>query len=64
VKRAVYPTVPPRVEYALTPLGKKLLKTVEDMSRWAMVNRKDIERARAEFDRHERDAAAALKRRA
>lgn len=64
VKRAVYPTVPPRVEYALTPLGKKLLKTVEDMARWAVVNRKDIERARADFDSREAEGASPLHRRA
>src|SRR5580698_2695177 len=49
VKRSVYPTVPPRVEYTLTPLGTKLRTTVEEMARFAVDNRKEIERARAEF---------------
>jgi len=53
VKRTVFPTVPPRVEYALTPLGATLLKTLSELANWANENRKAIERARAEFDRRE-----------
>jgi DNA-binding HxlR family transcriptional regulator len=53
VLRTVYPTVPPRVEYGLTPLGKTLLSTVTELANWANSNRKDIERARADFDRRE-----------
>jgi len=64
VTRDVYPTVPPRVEYALTPLGKKLLKTVTDLAGWAVDHRKDIERARADFDRRETKDAAPLRQRA
>jgi DNA-binding HxlR family transcriptional regulator len=64
VTRAVYPTVPPRVEYALTPLGKKLRKTVTEMAQWAVENRKGIERARADFDRRETGASSPLRQRA
>ena len=64
VTRAVYPTVPPRVEYALTPLGKKLRQTVTDLAQWAVDNRKNIERARTEFDRREIEGAAPLRQRA
>lgn len=53
VVRTVFPTVPPRVEYALSPLGKTLRKTVTDLANWATSNRSEIERARAEFDRRE-----------
>ena len=53
VVRTVFPTVPPRVEYALSPLGKTLLKTVTDLANWASSSRPEIERARAEFDRRE-----------
>ena len=35
VLRTVFPTVPPRVEYALTPLGQMLLKTVTELANWA-----------------------------
>lgn len=34
VERKVYAQVPPRVEYALTPLGKSLKPVVETMCRW------------------------------
>jgi len=53
VLRAVYPTVPPRVEYTLTPLGRTLLKTLSELTNWARANREGIERAREEFDRRE-----------
>jgi len=53
VVRTVFPTVPPRVEYALTPLGKTLLRTVTELANWASDNSQEIERARAEFDRRE-----------
>lgn len=59
VVRTVFPTVPPRVEYALTPLGKTLRKTVSELADWAVANRLEIERARTAFDRRE---AAELKR--
>jgi DNA-binding HxlR family transcriptional regulator len=39
VSRAVQPTNPPRVEYALTPLGTSLLAPVWEFVRWAKRNR-------------------------
>ena len=39
VARAVQPTNPPRVEYALTPLGTSLLAPVWEFVRWAKKNR-------------------------
>lgn len=53
VVRTVFPTVPPRVDYALTSLGKTLLKTVTELASWANTNRTEIERARADFDHRE-----------
>ena len=53
VTRSVFPTVPPRVDYGLTPLGRTLLKTVTEMADWASTSREEIGRARAEFDRRE-----------
>lgn len=34
VHREVYPVVPPRVEYSLTPLGRSLRPILESMYRW------------------------------
>jgi DNA-binding HxlR family transcriptional regulator len=34
VKRTLFPEVPPRVEYALTAEGKKLIPLLEELARW------------------------------
>ena len=34
VERTVYPVVPPKVEYRLTPLGVSVVPVVEDMAAW------------------------------
>ena len=36
VRRRVYPQVPPKVEYSLTPLGHSLRPVVEAMCRWGL----------------------------
>ena len=50
VKRTVYATVPPRVEYALTPLGRTLLEPIMALAGWAADNRTSIHEAQARFD--------------
>ena len=50
VDRTVFPTTPPRVEYALTPLGRTLVEAVTRLANWASDNRAQIERARGAFD--------------
>jgi DNA-binding HxlR family transcriptional regulator len=50
VSRTVYPTVPPRVDYALTPLGRDLLKPVGALGQWALDNAERVERAQRAFD--------------
>jgi DNA-binding HxlR family transcriptional regulator len=61
VVRTVYPTVPPRVEYALTPLGRTLLKTVVELATWANDNRPEIESARIAFDTREAAQSARVR---
>ncbi len=51
VTRTVHPTVPPRVDYALTPMGRTLLDTVCALIRWADEHLPDIDAARAAYDR-------------
>lgn len=34
IDRTLYPEIPPRVEYILTPKGKSLLTVVQSMNRW------------------------------
>jgi DNA-binding HxlR family transcriptional regulator len=51
VTRPVFPTVPPRVDYELTPLGRSLLVPVSALGDWARNNRGKMEEARKRFDR-------------
>ncbi|MFD6222636.1 winged helix-turn-helix transcriptional regulator [Nocardia asteroides] len=50
VRRTVYPTVPPRVEYAITPLGTDLGRISHAMGAWVVRHQHEITAARAEFD--------------
>ncbi len=50
LKRHIFPEIPPRVEYELTPLGKKLLTPVEAFVTWIEGNWAEIEKAREDFD--------------
>jgi DNA-binding HxlR family transcriptional regulator len=50
VTRTVFPSVPPRVDYELTPLGRDLLKPVSAIASWAGENADAIDRARARYD--------------
>lgn len=49
--RTVHATVPPRVDYALTPLGRALLDTTGPVLRWAVEHADTIEQAQAAYDR-------------
>ena len=50
VTRTVFPTVPPRVDYELTRLGRSLLEPVSGIGLWARQNRERIQEARRRFD--------------
>lgn len=50
ITRTVFPTVPPRVDYALAPLGRSLLGPVSALGDWALKNRMKIEGAQRAFD--------------
>jgi len=53
ITRTVYPVVPPRVDYALTPLGETLLDAVCALVKWAEEHHPDIDVARVEYDERE-----------
>ncbi|MDB5656995.1 MAG: putative transcriptional regulator, partial [Tardiphaga sp.] len=50
VTRTVFPTVPPRVDYELTELGRGLSTPVKALGQWAQTHLTDIETARQNFD--------------
>lgn len=56
VSRTVYPVVPPRVDYALTPMGRTLLATVGTLVNWAEDHVEDIENSRAAYDVRDMEA--------
>jgi len=55
VTRTVFPTVPPRVDYALTELGQSLCEPVIALGAWATDHRAEIDAARAAFDARDPD---------
>lgn len=50
VERKVYPVVPPKVEYSLTPLGKTLTELLREICQWAQVHWDEIEAARIRYE--------------
>jgi len=50
VKRTVYPQIPPKVEYQLTPRGKSLLPHLHGLVNWAKNNMVDIKESREIFE--------------
>ncbi|MGE5242954.1 MAG: winged helix-turn-helix transcriptional regulator [Betaproteobacteria bacterium] len=46
VRRRVFATVPPRVEYRLTPLGRTLLRPLRSICRWAETHLPQVRAAR------------------
>ena len=50
VTRTVYPTIPPRVDYELTDVGRTLLAPVMELVTWADQNQDSIKGARLRYD--------------
>ena len=59
VSRKVTPTIPPRVDYALTDLGRSLHEPLSGIERWALANVGAIHDAQARFDGEHDSARAA-----
>ncbi|SEJ16336.1 transcriptional regulator, HxlR family [Dyadobacter koreensis] len=49
ISRKIYPQVPPRVEYSLTPLGESLLPAMSLLVDWALKNMPAIQASRKEY---------------
>ena len=59
VGRRVHPEVPPRVEYALTPLGATLAGPLRALGAWSVAHGKHVEEARGRFEERARAKTAA-----
>ena len=54
VARAIYPVIPPRVEYSLTELGETLVVALNALRDWAMDNNARVEEAIEPFKEREK----------
>ncbi len=59
VRRKVYPEVPPRVEYALTPLGATMSAPLRALGAWSLQHGRKVESARERFDEARAASSAA-----
>ncbi|OGX68207.1 MAG: HxlR family transcriptional regulator [Paenibacillus sp. RIFOXYA1_FULL_44_5] len=50
VMRQLTPTIPPSVDYSLTPLGESLLKPMRELKKWTNENFSGVEQARYRYD--------------
>lgn len=50
VNRTYYPTIPPKVEYTLTPMGESFREPVSALGHWALANLANIDAARENYD--------------
>jgi DNA-binding HxlR family transcriptional regulator len=50
VSRRVYSSIPPKVEYTLTDLGRSLTSTMRPLVAWAESNRRQIAKARHTYE--------------
>jgi DNA-binding HxlR family transcriptional regulator len=48
--RTVYPTVPPKVEYELTPIARELYESLLSLTAWAERHRVTIAESRQAYD--------------
>lgn len=55
IKREIYPTVPPRVEYSLTPLGASLVEPLAVLGEWAYRHIPDVNAAMEQYDNSPKD---------
>jgi DNA-binding HxlR family transcriptional regulator len=58
LQRTVYPTVPPKVEYQLTPMAGELTEVLSALTTWAERHRTSIAAAQADYDLQRRESEA------
>ena len=50
ISRTVHPSVPPRVDYALTDLGRSLRVRLNALGEWAVAHEDELQAAHARYD--------------
>jgi DNA-binding HxlR family transcriptional regulator len=58
VTRMVYASVPPKVEYSLTELGRTLVDILEAIREWSEKNIQDVLKARDDYDTRTRSGSS------
>ncbi len=58
ITRTVYATVPPRVEYEVTPRGRSLRDALKPVADWVIAHKEDIAESRKAFDEQGQGEAA------
>lgn len=48
--RTVTPSIPPRVDYELTEMGRDVMSPLNALAAWALARREQVEAARAAYD--------------
>jgi DNA-binding HxlR family transcriptional regulator len=56
--RTAYPTIPPKVEYELTALGRNLSEPLDVLDRWARRHMSSVQEARDAYDAEHTPASA------
>ena len=51
IHREIYPVIPPKVEYSLTPLSETLIPIFEEIYQWTGEHMSEIEKAQEWYDK-------------
>ena len=54
IERRAYATIPPRVEYTITKLGRSLAKALKPLVQWAEENQPTVDSNRVAYEKRER----------
>ena len=52
IAKKIYPQLPPKVEYSLTPLGESLMPLIDAMNHWGDQNRTSLEKVITDLNPH------------
>ncbi len=55
IARTIYSTVPPKVEYTITPLGKTLVGLLAAVRVWSETHIEDVLKAQSDYDKAAQD---------